>query len=349
MARRRSKRPAVLATSLLACSAPAAPRTTPPPDPAASAPTDPATRAIQALAGDALPPDRYARRTLYTWTTAEQIEALRAGGPLLVRAESPTNGASFLAQLLYTLAHERRDPMARVLATTTFAKMRFAWHAPWATRAGWPGEQYGDQLIRVTLRPEAIVVALDAATGTFDARDLANHPVPIAAVLGAPERIAAIYFVAIRARSGDGLPRAPATYREFALCNEAMIESWEVGTPAIDQALARDRATLDAVIAFAEHQPGARRMALQAWTGAPVNDPTMAYSAALALASPLYWLDRDRLVQLRAQLAATPRPAPFTGTSRIAFPGPGKQLGAPRVVPRPLETYAATVAPTSAR
>src|SRR5262245_10859424 len=142
------RRTAVVASSLLA----GACGPSPPPRPkAAAVARDLRADAVAALARDALYHGDV-RRTLYTWTTAEQIRELQHARRLLVREESPEHGASYLEQVLYALA-TGGDRIAALLYTTPFAKMRFAWHAPWATRMGWPGEQYGDQLIRVTLKP----------------------------------------------------------------------------------------------------------------------------------------------------------------------------------------------------
>ncbi len=80
----------------------------------------------QLLATDAVESHRFSRSTLYTWTTTEQIDELRAGKPLLSRDESPKNGGSSIDQVLHVLA-KARDPMAKLLYTTAFAKMRFAW------------------------------------------------------------------------------------------------------------------------------------------------------------------------------------------------------------------------------
>src|SRR5215216_5742962 len=155
MARR--KPTAIVAGSLLAgaCN----PSASPPPVVGSTAPAtaDPGREAAAGLARDALHHDDFVRRTVYSWTTAEQIEELRKGGPLLSRAESPANGASYVEQVIYALA-QAGDPTAALLYHAAFARMRFAWHAPWATRDGWPTEEYGDQLIRITLQPEAIVL-----------------------------------------------------------------------------------------------------------------------------------------------------------------------------------------------
>lgn len=176
----------------------------------------------------------FARRTFYTWTTDDQIAELRAGKVLLSREESPEHGASYYEQVVHALA--ARDPLAKLLDTTTFAKSRFAWPAPWATREGWTNEHYGDQLVRVTLRPDAIILALSTATGAFEARSLDGAA---ADPLAHPERIAAVFHV----RTGrDVDPK----FREYIVCNEAMV-TWSIGTPEIRAELVAERALLVAL------------------------------------------------------------------------------------------------------
>lgn len=173
----------------------------------------------------------YARRTIYTWTTPQQVADLERGGKLLVREESPEHGASYFEQYVHILA-ERGDPVALLLDTTTFAKSRFGWTHPWATRLGFGDESYGDQLIRVTLRPEAYVLHIHDNFQPFEAVTMTGEPVAIDEVVAHPERIGAVYFGTV-------------TYREYVLCNESMIESWAVGTADVSAEIARESAALD--------------------------------------------------------------------------------------------------------
>jgi hypothetical protein len=305
---------------------------------------DPAAQAAAALARDALHHTRFARATLYTWTTADQIEQLRKTGQLLVRDESPASGASYLDQVLFALA-QRGEPVATLLYTTTFARMRFAWHAAWATRDGWPREQYGDQLIRITLRPEAVIVSLFTATGTFEARNLRDETVPLASVLANPSQIAAIYFVSdARTAAARGLPRPNATFRELALCNEAMIESWQVGTAELAHELEQEASALDAMASYLRTRPEPPAVNLTSAWAAPVPHPSpeVAYAAALALDSPLYQLEPGRLAALAARLRKTPKPRAFTGGGTATFPGAGIARKPPRIVPRASNTYASS-------
>jgi hypothetical protein len=304
---------------------------------------DPATKANAALAQDALYGGDYARRTLYTWTTREQVDELRKTKQLLVRDESPLHGATYYEQVVHALA-TRGDAIARLLDTTAFAKSRFAWHAPWATRRGWPGEDYGDQLVQITLRPESYVLALSTRDAAFTATDLKHAPVALADVAAHPERIAAVYFVSDVDDPAATIPRPSATFREVVVCNESMIESWAVGTDDIASELAREAAALDKLAralhaASAPPDPIAVAGVWAAAADAKDRRPERAYAAALALDSPNYRLDPDALAALARLLRTTPRPAALTGGGTAMFPGTGTVRPPPRVVPRSTASY----------
>ncbi|HXK17414.1 MAG TPA: hypothetical protein VNG33_06420, partial [Polyangiaceae bacterium] len=91
-----------------------------------------------------------ARRELFTWTTAEQIQEIRAGSVLMTRTERDGLGPGYAMQVLTTLAGctacipSQADAvaLAALLSGPAFAKARYAWTEPWATRVGWPGETY---------------------------------------------------------------------------------------------------------------------------------------------------------------------------------------------------------------
>lgn len=338
MARRR-RLSATLATLLAACGAPKQPATFE--QNAVDPKRGPAAEAAAALARDALHHDRFARGTLYTWTTLDQIDELRRTGQLLVREESPLHGASYLDQVLYLLAN-RGDAIAKLLYTSTYAKMRFAWHAPWATLAGWPGEVYGDHLIRITLKPDAIILAISTTTAVFEARNLLNEVVPLANVLARPEKIAAIYFVSdVAAKLAPGLPKPTASFREFAVCNESMIESWEVGTPEIAKLLADEAKALEVLAKHLDTLDEPPKLGVtETWPRAIANaSPAVAYGSALALDSPLYKLDKSVLRGIAQRLRDAPKPTAFGRQTATTFtPGPARKP--PRIVQRYNPTYA---------
>ncbi|MEL6344383.1 MAG: hypothetical protein AAFV53_14795, partial [Myxococcota bacterium] len=190
---------------------------------------------------------------LYTWTTGEQIQELRAApATLLTRADSPQYGATAFALAL--IAHESStgDPISRLLNSENFARHRYAWHQPWATEAGWIGESYGDQLIAVRLKAEAWVGIFKArARAPWRFVDMMGHTVPLEDVLAHPERIGAVFHEKEASEGSTGmmgtfLSMTPA-FREFVLVNNEMIASWSYGTDAIVERLRDDAEMLDAL------------------------------------------------------------------------------------------------------
>lgn len=290
---------------------------------------------LTALRADALAPDRFARRVLYTWTTAEQADGLRRGGALLTRSASPTHGRSMYDVVLERLAAQR-IPEAQLLRRPRFRRARFAWHAPWATRRGWEGEEYGEHLVRVTLRPTAWVVRM-SWRGEYDATDLAGTPVPMATVLAHPERIGAVFFVQNGSPSdGSYAPIPPGDrghHREYVLPNESMIESWELDTATVGNDVDHAVETVAAVRAWVEARCGgdtlrAAATARGAWELTDDNgEVDTAWFRALAFPSSRYDLTPSALDALLAALRRTPR----AGGRRIAnIPGQRRRVLDPR-------------------
>src|SRR5262245_52917838 len=342
MARKRRRRTAWVASSLLAAACGSSAERDPT---AAVASADVAGDAVRALARVALPHDRYVRRALYTWTTRDQIDGLARTKQLLSREESPTLGGTYSEQVMHALA-QAGDPIAKLVDTTTYAKSRFAWLAPWATRLGWPGEEYGDQLIRVTLADRAIVLALSTATGSFEARDMQNRPVSRDDVLAHPERIAAIYFVSdAGAPPAASVPRPVTTYREYILINESMIESWAAGTDDVSRELAQEAIELEVVARWLADRPPQPLAVRHGWAAAPTT-PEAAYAAALAFDNPKYKLTYKTIKHLIEVLRTAPRPPAITGGGTAMFPGVGVARNPPRVVPAaPRGTYSTFAKP----
>lgn len=352
-----------LALGKLSCVEPAPPEPAPPPPPTAAK----ATSAPPALPPTAIaapepppapaPPDpspalspyrvtnaSYVRRVLYTWTTPEQIDELLRTRVLLSRSESPTYGPSYFDRVLAT-AWKKGDKLAALLQAPAFKKARFAWTAPWATFLGFPGESYGDQLIAVTLKPEAILLMYRTSTLKWEARDMNDQVVPEAKVMLKPERIAGVFFVhdsvsppasgsVLRASASDGRE----AYREYVLCNEAMIESWSVGTEAIAAEMKANADAVDAAAKYFEaYPPPAQRadrwnahVALLVWPGiVPATNAKELFEAALAFPNQNYVIDVEPLRKLSARLreirqravATTEKPSyKFPGAKPVPIP-----------------------------
>ncbi|MEZ4295304.1 MAG: hypothetical protein R3B70_10045 [Polyangiaceae bacterium] len=206
--------------------------------------------------------DDHLRRVLYTWTTKEQIDELRGTKVLLSRTESPTRGRSYF-DVMMDVRWNAGDKFAGLLRAPAFQKARFAWHAPFATLLGWPGESYGTELLQVTLKPEALIAMYRTSSQKWEIQDLAGKTVTEAEAIRRPERIAAVFFVhdavsipSTTSPSPSGRSRGYEAYREYVLCNESMIESWSFGTEAIAKELATEADALDAAAAhFERHRP----------------------------------------------------------------------------------------------
>ena len=83
--------------------------------------------------------DDFVRLDLYTWTTPPQIEALRAGGPLLVADATAGDGPSPYHRLLAAMDEEHRPghALASILRhTPALSRCRYAWPSPMATVLG---------------------------------------------------------------------------------------------------------------------------------------------------------------------------------------------------------------------
>lgn len=239
------------ACALLGCRMPAAserppapiesraPQSGPAPSATAASATQPEPTSLEdALERHAVPPDDFVRLELYTWTTPWQIEALRAGGPLLV-ADAQTGGyATPYRRLLGAMERERRPghALASVLqGTPSLSRCRYAWPSPFATVLGLGPTRYGEALVRVQLRPDAVIARLDPTTDPpWTLRDGVGRPVAEAELIADPTRLGAVYHLRV-----DDEPST--RFREYVLCNPAMVQSWEVGTPTIAERVAAER------------------------------------------------------------------------------------------------------------
>jgi hypothetical protein len=206
-----------------------------------------------------------ARRVLYSWTTPDQVRELRAGRNLLWKGPASGNLSAFDAKLwrLYN-----SDRIARMFFNPPFLLQRFAWPHPFATRIGGDVASYGDELLRITLKEEALLAAfypMNEPPERWTFHDMAGKPVPEAEALRRASQIAAVYHVHLTDGSGP-------TFREYVICNEAMIASWSVATDEISKqfqqeqrAIALWRRALD------ESRPTMSPEALLAWKNSLVH------------------------------------------------------------------------------
>jgi hypothetical protein len=277
--------------AVLACRSPASEH--PPAAPAlAPAPIEPATREpapaaslTDRLEARAVTDDDFVRARLYTWTTPEQIAKLR-DTRVLLHADASTGGhPSPYSRLVAELAPT--DPVAALLRDDPRLRARrYAWPSPFATVLGRGPQRYGTALVAIELRPEALIARLDPRQQPpFAFVDMTGVEVPLREALDDPGRIGAIFHV--RVESG-----MPVRFREYVVCNEAMVARWEVATDAIARQIADDIALLEDLAAgpFA-HLPRAetRWPASPRWSTAPAHtDIVTRWHAALAFDNVRY-------------------------------------------------------------
>ncbi len=186
-------------------------------------------------------------RIFYSWTTDEQVAELRAGAELFNRSERPGLGRGLLFTELAELAQAGdtlQSTLADQLVNTVFAKARFAWPNPWSTLLGFPGETYGNQLLRIQLKADAWIARFDS--GALSVLDANNQQVPLETALANPARIGAIFYQS-RAAGGaycGSFSHGAVGFREFALGNLDMVERWSLATPEIAERLTSDIAEL---------------------------------------------------------------------------------------------------------
>ncbi|HEX4456043.1 MAG TPA: hypothetical protein VH143_34520 [Kofleriaceae bacterium] len=258
--------------------------------PAAAARTS--VDAAQQLAALSVTDEDFYRPVLYTWTTAAAIAKLRGSHQLLVATIATGGFVSPYLRALTGVAHRGgpgRDVARMLLTSSRLSRRRYAWPAPFATVLGLGPRTYGSEVIRVELKRDAWVGRFEpAAADPFRFVDATNVEVPIADVVAHPERIGAMFHVQ---------PHAAVPFREFVICNPAMVASWQVATPAVRDELETERAMIEALahdsstawirqwhaaLAFdnARYRPTpdaldalAKTLAADAPTGAPLTNP----------------------------------------------------------------------------
>jgi hypothetical protein len=265
------------------------------------------------------------QRVFYSWTTDEQVAELRAGTELFSRTERPGQGRGLLFDLLADYAEaggSDEATLAGTLANETFAKARFAWPNPWATVLGFPGETYGNQLLKIELTSEAWIAYFDGRSlSVFDAD---NAPVPIETALATPARIGAIFHVS-DAEAGSSycgtFAMGGVGFREFALGNIAMVARWSLATEEIGQRLRDDIAELQAfaqqLVCLGETRDWSNDVRCAWSTGFASGGALSNYDFALGLPSELY---RPSATNLEALIAVLEASLP-TGEPLVVTPG----------------------------
>lgn len=261
----------------------------------------------------------FARSVFYTWTSPEQITALRTSKTLLVmKANSGEGRPSPFIRMLRERVQKKQpghEVASLLLDHPALEKRRYAWTSPYATVLGLGERTYGTELIKVTLHPSARIVRFDPeAAEPFVFVDLHGQPVPYTDGVAAPERIGAIYHVRTRGPS-DFVP-----FREYILCSEAAVQSFSVATDEIRARVAEEKALMNALRPHFAALSGAdsQRGAVPSWSGIPEGAPLLKqWQAAAAFDNRKYRAQAKNLDKIIAGLDAYGGSGPpFTQTLR---------------------------------
>lgn len=298
-------------------------------------PKEDATVVAQRFAGYAVTLPKIARRTLYTWTKTDQVEALAKDPTLLTRAESPEFGTSFFEQILDQRA-KKNEKLAQLLRSAPFAKQRYAWTAPFATSRGIGGESYGNELIKMELKPDAWFAIVKVSSPDITVVDMNDNPVKTEDVLANPQRLAAAYFVQDKPAVGYAAsmagPNDRVGYREYVVLNESMIASYSVGTPEIAAELETEIQVLEGLLRYLKtHTTQVNyfnkwmvEVTTTRWTSPPdLSSPIATYEAAIAFADYDYHPDERSLGTLIETLRQRKlRDKPFQHEPKVGFAKP---------------------------
>lgn len=269
--------------ALVACGS--APAPSAPPAPIVAIP-EPVPRVVSTLdarlAALAVTDDDFYRSTLYTWTTPAVIAAVRLTHTMLIATTTSGGFVSPFNRAIAVLAVTARPgaDIAKLLRDDPrLSRRRYAWPAPFATVLGVGPRAYGNALIRIDIRGDAWIGRFaPAEPDPFTFVDAGGHRIANADVIAAPERIAAIFHV----RAEAAVP-----YREYVVCNPAMIDKWSIATPEIRAELDAERSLVSELGAI--DLPHAEASAVTAWSTKVTAVTTLArWQATLAFDTARY-------------------------------------------------------------
>ncbi len=270
-------------------------------DPATSATKEsrPATAVLAWLDAAQVDDQHFAKSTLYTWTTVDQIDELRAAVPtkqLLSRAMSQMGTTEYELD-----ARANPEPFARLLVGDDYQRVRFAWTAGWPTVLGLGDVRYGAHLIEVKFKPEAVFARV-TSSGPIRFLDRSQHAVLEADVRAHPERLAAVLHVRL------GKPDDPRRYREYVIVNETMIEEWSYGTMELTNLVATDRRNVGSLQLLLEGDTKKYDLETIWSSGAKQNVYGERYLGATSFENPYYAPDQGGIAWKDLSAALVPPP-----------------------------------------
>lgn len=264
--------------------------------------------------------DDFIRKTLYTWTTSEQIEELRKNKKLLTKSMSPINGYSLFDITIRDTAF-KNFLIARLLQQSQFAKKRFAWANCWATSMGLDDEKYGDQLIRIDLKDNAIIGYFDPKylADPFQFYDMKGNKLKADYVIENQDRLGVIYHInSMEVSRTQQQTKRKGTYyqyvnrykkekwyiefREFVVVNEQMI-NWSYGTEEIKNEIAAEINFLKQLLSsgFA-HQMGYQNDCELVKNGNAYNNVYCAFETNKCFNTDDYLFNRERILKIISHL-----------------------------------------------
>jgi hypothetical protein len=269
------------------------------------------------LRAQAISDAHFGAPVLYTWLTAADEAALRAGGSITATTVHESRSG-----LDDWIANAPAPGVSEHLAEPAHAGRQRAWPSAWAARRGFAFvPEVGERLARIELRPESLIVLYDTRTQppTIAFSTERGVPAPTGEALQVSELWAAVFLIGWD-RHDDG---GRSVWREYVLISPAMIGRVSIGSPEIAAELRVERERLTALghDVGASETPIATDALEAAWAALPDRDATPERLFAAAIPDdrnvlgqrPLLELvgmlvDRGDAFEWRTELASEPRP-----------------------------------------
>jgi hypothetical protein len=202
------------------------------------------------LAGQVVRNQSVGRAEVYAELTDAEALALKQGGSLIPPPSPPPNQPSssalpltaLLTQELSVTTGDRQRLVQELI--NRFPATRSTWPNPWALRlVDHPGSEHMNPL-RIVFKPDALFIRItDHTPIVFDVKNAQLTP---AQALLTPQRIVGVFYTSDAYNVGISTI-CETGKRELALGNEAMVESFSLGTKEI---LARLNSDIDDLNAF---------------------------------------------------------------------------------------------------
>jgi hypothetical protein len=332
----------------------------PEPGPAASAPA-PAPGSMEATPSQFVPRARQddpqeilapfalnsqlpVRKRLLSWTTKTQADKLRRTKTLLSKtAQELENNSIFEETVKNITTYDTAHRIALFLRKAPVNRRRYAFSNALGWSVGVAGKPYGDVLLRVTLRDEAVLLGIggpgDPELQPFRAMDLRGVRVPVEELTAHPERIAVVFH--------EGRDPGGIYFREYVLVNEGMVESWAIGTEDVLAELRKSREALERLVKVSPEQGIQEDTGLSSlWTGTPSTWPHAPWFNVLGTNGPPYFWSKANVQHILQQLDPSTQPAALEHQPRKATllrlpaaPPPPPQPPPSKYKKRPIELF----------